>query len=176
MHSRVFEVYEEAKELTNNDDWTEDQVLSGLKVINASADYVIERDGKKRTDDITWIHDCFDNDLKINIEKEEWKINRDSPLNYFKSKYNAFKEQLDKLYQAAQNMQLEDYVYDDPGIGLSFRMYMLKQSYEDDGGFMILYDGELFTMDYFMRYVARTILDTKEEITLHFNRTWDYHM
>ena len=43
MHSRVFEVYEEAKELANNDDWTEDQVLSGLKVINASADCIHQR-------------------------------------------------------------------------------------------------------------------------------------
>lgn len=176
MHSRVFEVYEEAKELANNDDWTEGQVLSGLKVINASADYVIETDKKRRKEDITWIHDCFDNDLKISIEKEEWRLNHDSPLNYFKAKYDVFKERLDKLYKVAKNMQLEDYAYDTPGGGISFQMYTLKQAYEDDGGFMILYNGELFTMDYFMRYIVKVILDTKEEITLHFNRIWDYHM
>lgn len=176
MHSRVFEVYKDAEELTNNNDWTEDQVLSGLRTINPSTDYVIEMDEKRRKEDIAWIHDCYDNDLKIDIEKKEWKLNLDSPLNYFKSKYDVFKSKVEDLYKITQNLKLEDYAYDTPGTSLSFQMYMIREAYEEDGGFMILYDGELFTLDYFMRNIVRVLLDAKEEITLHFNRTWDYHM
>lgn len=170
MHSRIFELYTND---TIEEKLTEDEVLELVQYVNTSADYVIEQFNERRKDSIEWIGQNFGNVLKISTEKEEFIFNKETPSIYFMPKFAQFKKAIKDLdsYVSSKSVEIMTGPTD-----LSYKMYILTNLYEEKDGFLILYEREVMSLDYFIRYIGPSLLQSDIEITLHFGKVYDYHM
>ena len=99
MHSRIFQLSTKGK--ISKDDYINEEGLnnpesSGSWFINSIADYVTESNDRK--DDIKWLLDTIESyGIEFN-EQEEYIIFKKGFIeNYFKERYNMFKEEVENL-------------------------------------------------------------------------------
>lgn len=151
MHSRIFQVSE--KPITKEnfiheskyDDWNE-------------MDYVVT--SENITEDIKWLKDVIKG-IEINIEEKSLIIT--SKKEYFKAKFENFKETLEKL----RNISLEEFINNKK----QFDILDLQTSYEEK------YE---FYMDDNFEYTGLTPLDnwvrnSEENKKYYIGQTFDYH-
>lgn len=147
MHSRIIQLTKNKsdyfiKESDYYDHW----------FTHSIADYVC--DGTDTNEDIEWLLSSCNGALRRGKDKI---IVVDKTL-YFKNNYKGFVENLKKL----QNLTFEDFCNRFDG------MYALNDCYEDKFGFYIEDNGELHTLDKFMRHV-------KNGDEFYIGGTLDYH-
>ena len=152
MHSRIFQVSMEPIEkddyILESDYWDHWFTREIADCVNGSTN---------RNDDIRWLMMCCDGFTVDNDDKGEYFIVADKEI-YFKEKFERFMQTIDKI---------KDYTLEDFSKGF-FEMWGLKDAYEDKYGFYIDADGELITLDRFVRTCA---LNAKYYI----GATVDYH-
>lgn len=152
MHSRIFQV---SMEPIEKDDYILESDYWDHWFTREIADYV--NGSTNRNDDIRWLMMCCDGFTFDNDDKGEYFIVEDKEI-YFKEKFERFMQTIDKI---------KDYTLEDFSKGF-FEMWGLKDAYEDKYGFYIDADGELITLDRFIRACA---LNAKYYI----GGTIDYH-
>lgn len=152
MHSRIFQVsldpIEKANYITEGDYY--DHWFT-----NSIADYV--SDDCDRDEDIKWLKGCV-NGISFGADDNGEYFIVESKELYFEKSFIAFKEVLDKLNK---------YTLSDFSQGI-FEIYHLNISYEDKYGFYIDADGELMTLDEFVRGCV-------EKEKYYLGGTCDYH-
>ena len=99
MHSRIFQLSTKGK--ISKDDYINEEELNNPEssdswFINSIADYVTE--SKDRKDDLKWLLDTIESyGIEFN-EQEEYIIFKKGFIeNYFKERYNMFKEEVENL-------------------------------------------------------------------------------
>ena len=139
MHSRIFQV---SLNPINKEDYIEESNYYDHWFTNEIADYV---DGDTDRDaDIEWLKNAPDGSMTFeNDENGEYFI-VNSRAAYFQKAFETFKTALDKI---------KDVTIDDFAEGIN-GMWALKNAYEDKFGFYVDADGELMTMDSFVRRCA----------------------
>ena len=152
MHSRIFQVSLEpitkADYITESDYWEH-------WFTREIADYVDE--DTNRNDDIEWMKSCCNEFIFDKDDRGEYFIIADKEA-YFADKFKMFSEAVDKI---------KDYTLSDFTHGI-MEMWTLRHAYEDRFGFYVDVDGELMSLDSFVRNCAK---DAKYYI----GNTIDYH-
>lgn len=152
MHSRIFQVSMTPIEKT---DYINESNYYDHWFTRTIADYV--SDSTNRAEDINWLSSC--NGIVVSDDENEESlivINREE---YFKNQFNAFKEAIEII---------KDFTITEFANGSSYDIWKVNNAYEDKYGFYVDEDGELVTLDEFIRTCA---LNTKYYI----GGTVDYH-
>lgn len=152
MHSRIFQV---SMSPIKKDDYICEDIYYDHWFTYQIADYV--DDNTDRNEDIKRLSECY-NCLTFSADENGEFFIVDSKEKYFKSSFEQFTDALKKI----QTYSLEDFA---TGIG---EMWTLQHAYEDKHGFYIDADGELMTLDSFVRRCA-----TGEKY--YIGATIDYH-
>ena len=152
MHSRIFQVSTEPIKQT---DYIDECNYYDHWFTNSIADYV--NGNTSRTDDIEWLKLCSRGYAIDSDESGEYLIVK-SKENYFQNAYNRFKELLDVV----KDCTLQDFSKE------IYEMWELKNQYEEKFGFYADFDGDLMTLDSFVR-------QCKENTKYYIGGTIDYH-
>ena len=139
MHSRIFQVsldpITKADYITESDYWEH-------WFTREIADYVDE--DTNRNHDIEWFKSCCNGFVFDKDERGEYFIVEDKEK-YFADKFKMFSEAVDKI---------KDYTLSGFTQGVA-EMWGLRHAYEDRFGFYLDADGELMTLDRFVRGCAK---------------------
>ena len=149
MHSRIFQV-------SNKSIAEENFIKESRYDEETKFDYVVT---SKIAEDLKWLSSV--KGLEIDVEART--ITLVSKEDYFKRKYYNFLKLIEELHGASLNEFAND--------SLRFKIYELKQTYEDTTGFYIDDNGEEFglvTLDEWVREV-------EEGRVAHVGQTFDYH-
>ena len=152
MHSRIFQA---SFDPIDKSDYIEESNYWDHWFTNSVADYV--NGDCNRNEDIEWFKNCVKGFEFGTDDNGEYFIvkNREE---YFKSAFERFKSILDKI----KDCTIKDF---SEGI---FEVWQLKNEYEEKYGFYIDVDGELMSLDSFVRLCA-----TEEKY--YIGATIDYH-
>lgn len=153
MHSRIFEV------MNVDDNLDELYRLSPDEIYERGYgrfDYVCD---SNLENDIEWIKNIFES---IFISKDTFETSESKRQKHFKNKFNRFK-------QMANDINLFEFssclFNGDQGM----KVWNLQEILEDKSGFYIVYNGELETLDTFIRY------SENEPQQWKIIRSFDYH-
>ena len=152
MHSRIFQVSMEPIEKA---DYIDESNYYDHWFINSIADYV--SDDTNRTEDLDWLTSYVKGIVVSDDEDGEFLIVTDREK-YFKNAFEDFKKVIDEI----KNCTIKEF-----SKGLH-NMWRIIHTYEDKYGFYVDADGELITLDNFVRTCA---LNEKYYI----GATLDYH-
>lgn len=155
MHSRIFQVGTQPivkadyiKKSFFYDHWFLDQI----------ADYVL--DDTDRQDDIEWLKGYAKQGITFGADENGEFFTITDKNEFFKTKFKAFKDALQKL----STMTIDEFVTDINNLDI----YEMQQAYNETHGFYVCYNDGVLTLDEFVRF-AET--DTKYYI----GATIDYH-
>lgn len=155
MHSRIFQV---STQPIDKSDYIKESFFYEHWFLDQIADYVdAETD---RQDDIEWLKGCYKQGITFGADENGEFFTITDKNEFFKTKFKAFKDALQKL----SAMTIDEFVNDECHLD----MYNMRQAYNETYGFYVCEDEDLQTMDTFIRY-AET--DTKYYI----GATIDYH-
>ena len=154
MHSRIFQA---SLKPIDKIEYIEESNYWDHWFVGSVADYVTESDD--RDEDIQWLKDCHSHHgLEFGKDDNgEFFIVKDKCA-YFERSFDVFKETLDKI----KDCTLEDFAQG------FHEMWQLKNAYEDKFDFYIDADGELLSLDSFIRLCA-----TEEKY--YIGGTLDFH-
>ena len=139
MHSRIFQV---SKKPIKKEDYINSDCYIEHWFTKSIADYVSD-DVNNRNDDIEWLT-TFTCTKGITIGEDEngkFLIVTDRKA-YFQKAFEEFKDAMDKV----SKYTLDDFIQ-----GSSYEVWLVGNSYEDKFGFYIDEDGDLTTLDSFVR-------------------------
>ena len=154
MHSRIFQV---SMEPFDECDYIEESNYYDHWFTNSIADYV--SDSFSRSEDLKWLEDCYDTKgIEFGVDDNGEYLVIKSKQKYFKDNFEGFIDILNKIKERT----LDDFMYGIP------ELYTLNALHEDKYGFYIDANGELMTLDSFIR------LCTTEE-KYYIGGTIDYH-
>ena len=154
MHSRIFQV---GLKPIDKCDYIEESTYWDHWFVGSVADYVTDSDD--RADDIDWLKGCYQNKgFEFGADDNgEYFIVKNKQA-YFANSFAYFMETIDKI---------KSYTIDDFVQGFH-EMWQLKNAYEEKFGFYMDADGELLSMDSFVRYCAT-------EAKYYIGGTVDFH-
>ena len=154
MHSRIFQV---SMEPINKADYIVESDYWDHWFTNTWADYVSEDCDRK--DSIEWLKNCYETKgIKFGTDDNgEYFIVKNKQA-YFENSFKAFTDILEEIAKYT----IEDFTYG------FIEMYSLKQAYENKYGFYVDADGELMTLDSFIRGCATGEI-------YYIGNTIDYH-
>lgn len=153
MHSRIFQV--SLKPIKPVDYIRESNYYEHWFTMEV-ADYV--NGDTNRIEDIEWLKGCYQGLVFGSDDNGEYFV-VENKEEYFKAKFERFMETVEKI----KDFNLKNFTD-----GFTYEMYKLKEAYEDKYGFYVDTDGEMLTLDSFIRYCATNA-------KYYIGATIDYH-
>lgn len=161
MHSRIFHL-ESSKQLLEDYKLTESSIIFENEwFLNSIADYIDEDTNKES--DIKWFIGYIESEVEDKSLFEVTEYNNIVFKKGFKEAY--FEKRFEEFKKKASELTLSNFCSNSYDIDL----YRIEMLIEDKFGFYIYSEGELVTLDSFMRDLQ------DEDIKLYFGNTLDYH-
>lgn len=136
MHSRIFQV---STNPINETDYIDECHYWEHWFTNEIADYVAN--STDRDSDIEWLMNCVKGIIISEDENGKFLMVTDRKA-YFKKAFEEFKDAIDKV----SKYTLDDFIQNS-----SYEVWLVGNSYEDKFGFYIDEDGDLTTLDSFVK-------------------------
>jgi len=139
MHSRIFQI---ECDPVPREEWIEEELMPEW-FTDSVADYVVNVGPDEREDDIDWLmRTDFGQVCKQDGDKLTFNIDVGA---FFDESFEKFEEALAKLKEAKFNHFASG--------GLEHLMFQLNDAYNDKYSFYVWQDGELYTLQSWMRQV-----------------------